>query len=221
LSDIDEVEEIASKLEMNPRESARYDEHLEEIRKNSKKVKFWKFWNFLWQVIFFWGLVVIAIEAGQRYSEQFVPSVSPVFNYMNYVTFPMSLVVGVLGPFSFFLMIWTGIVRSKWEGKLTRATAYTLSFLSNIEHRGFMDLDKQIAGLKKETEKTREDKKELPEATPRKSARESKKKVKKTERDEMLEKSEILKKAYQDKRITIEEYEKYMKRLREMYRHMK
>jgi ABC-type multidrug transport system fused ATPase/permease subunit len=221
LSDIDEVEEIASRLEMNPRERARYNEHLEEIKKHSKKAKFWKFWNFIWQVVFFWGLVVIAIEAGQRYSEQFVPSVSPVFTYMNYVTFPMSLIVGVLGPFSFFLMIWTGIIRSKWEGKLTRATAYTLSFLSNIEHRGFMALDEHIEGLKKEIKKKPEDKKELPTPQPRKSAREPQKVVRRTERDEMQEKSEILKKAYQEKRITIEEYEKYMKRLREMYRHMK
>ncbi len=218
MSDIEDIEKIADKLEMNPREKARYDLHLEEVTSYSKKVTFWRFWNFIWQVIFFWGVVVIAIDAGQRYSSQFLSSINPLFNYMNYVTFPMAIVVGILGPFSFFLMIWTGIVRGKWEGKLTRTSAYTLSFLSNIEHREFMALDKQIDTLKKDTLK---EPKSAEKPKARETAKESAKRIKKTEKDELAEKSEILKKAYQEKKITIERYEKNMKKLREMYKHTK
>ncbi len=218
MSDIEDIEKIADKLEMNPREKARYDLHLEEVTSYSKKVTFWRFWNFIWQVIFFWGVVVIAIDAGQRYSSQFLSSISPVFDSMNYVTFPMAIVVGILGPFSFFLMIWTGIVRGKWEGKLTRTSAYTLSFLSNIEHREFMALDKQIDTLKKDTLK---EPKSAEKPMARETARERERRIKKTEKDELAEKSEILKKAYQEKKITIERYEKNMKKLREMYKHTK
>ena len=218
MGDIEDIEDIANKLEMNPREKARFTAHLEEVTSYSKKVTFWRFWNFIWQVIFFWGVVVIAIDAGQRYSSQFLSSISPVFDSMNYVTFPMAIVVGILGPFSFFLMIWTGIIRGKWEGKLTRASAYTLSFLSNIEHREFMALDKQIDTLKKDTLKVPKSA-EKPKA--KETAWERERRIKKTEKDELEEKSEILRKAYQEKKITIERYEKNMKKLREMYKHTK
>jgi hypothetical protein len=40
---------------------------------------------------------------------------------------------------AFPLMMWTGITRGKWEGKLTRSSAYALSFLENIEHRQFLE----------------------------------------------------------------------------------
>jgi hypothetical protein len=218
LSDIEDIEKIAEKLEMNPREKARYDLHLEEVADYSKKVTFWRFWNFVWQVIFFWGIVVIAIDAGQRYASEYAPSVSTAFDYMNYVTFPMALVVGILGPFSFFLMIWTGIVRGKWEGKLTRASAYTLSFLSNIEHREFMALDRQIDTLKKDTVKVS---KRAEKPKTRETAKERAKRIRMTEKAELEEKSEILKKAYKEKKITIERYERNMKKLKEMYKHTK
>ena len=48
MSDFEDIEEIADKLEMNPREKARFTTHLEEATSYSKKVAFWRFWNFIW-----------------------------------------------------------------------------------------------------------------------------------------------------------------------------
>ena len=143
MGDFEDVEEIAANLVMNEREQARYELHKERIHKFAIRANFWRFWNIVWQIIFFWGLVVIAIDAGKLYASLYVPSLNSFFDVISYATSPMSLVVGVLGPFSFFIMIYTGIVRSKWEGKLTRATAYALSFLSNIEHREYLALEKK------------------------------------------------------------------------------
>lgn len=144
MGDFEDVEEIAANLVMNEREKARYELHKERIHKFAIRAKFWRFWNIVWQIIFFWGLVVIAIDAGKHYASLYAPSLNSFFDIISYATSPMSLVVGILGPFSFFLMIYTGIVRSKWEGKLTRATAYALSFLSNIEHREYVVLEKEM-----------------------------------------------------------------------------
>ena len=138
MGDFEDVEAIAENLEMNKREAARYEIHKEDIKKFAIKANFWAFWNIIWQIVFFWGLVVIAIDAGERYANMYAPSLNSLFHGMSYVTAPMAIVVGILGPFSFFVMIYTGIVRSKWEGKLTRSTAYALSFLSNIEHREYL-----------------------------------------------------------------------------------
>lgn len=143
MGDFEDVEAIAENLEMNDREVARYEIHKEDIKRYAIKANFWAFWNITWQIIFFWGLVVIAIDAGERYANEFAPSLNSLFGGMSYVTSPMALVVGILGPFSFFVMIYTGIVRGKWEGKLTRSTAYALSFLSNIEHREYMILEEK------------------------------------------------------------------------------
>ncbi|MCK5024237.1 MAG: hypothetical protein KAR56_01315 [Thermoplasmata archaeon] len=143
MGDFEDVEAIAENLEMNEREKARYELHKEDIKRYAIKANFWAFWNITWQIIFFWGLVVIAIDAGQRYANDYVPTLNLFFGGMSYITAPMAIVIGILGPFSFFVMIYTGIVRSKWEGKLTRATAYALSFLSNIEHREFMVLEEK------------------------------------------------------------------------------
>ena len=137
MGDFEDVEAIAENLEMNEREATRYEIHKEDIKKFAIKANFWAFWNIIWQIIFFWGLVVIAIETGKNYASDY-PALDSFFGGMSYVTGPMAIVVGILGPFSFFVMIYTGIVRSKWEGKLTRSTAFALSFLSNIEHREYM-----------------------------------------------------------------------------------
>ncbi|MCK5559648.1 MAG: hypothetical protein KAJ51_03605, partial [Thermoplasmata archaeon] len=48
---------------------------------------------------------------------------------------------------SFPLMMWSGIKRGKWEGKLTRSTAYALSFLENIEHRQYLEQKQQVRPL--------------------------------------------------------------------------
>ncbi len=43
-----DTEGIADKLEMNPRENARFTTHLEEAISYSKKVASWRSWNFIW-----------------------------------------------------------------------------------------------------------------------------------------------------------------------------
>ena len=162
MGDFEDVEAIAENLEMNDREAARYETHKEDIKKYAIKANFWAFWNIIWQIIFFWGLVVIAIEAGKTYANLYASSLNPLFDGMSYVTSPMALVVGILGPFSFFIMIYTGIIRSKWEGKLTRSTAFALSFLSNIEHREYMVQEEKKRVVQRE--KAQKEKKQVDDA---------------------------------------------------------
>jgi hypothetical protein len=126
---------------MNAREQARYDLHLVDIKSYQRRARFWRMINSICQIIFFWNIVAMALELAQRYTTESVPSLSPFFTSLIDVIGPITLYFTVASAFAFFFMIWTGIVRSKWEGKLTRATAYCLSFLSNIEHREFMKME--------------------------------------------------------------------------------
>ncbi len=198
MGDFEDVEAIAENLEMNERETARYETHKEDIKKYAIKANFWAFWNITWQIVFFWGLVVIAIEAGKNYANDFVPSFNALFDGMSYVTSPMAIVVAIIGPFSFFVMIYTGIVRSKWEGKLTRSTAYALSFLSNIEHRQYVAMQekKQEKKLIDLREKANKEKLQLQEA----------KRVIEANLEMSRKKGEIMK-AYKDGKITKKQYE--------------
>ena len=144
MGDFEDVEAIAENLEMNEREKARYELHKEDIRKYSIRANFWRFWNIIFQVIFFWNIVALALELAEVYSGNTVPSINPFFEGLNSLTAGVTFWFGIFSAFAFFLMIYTGIVRSKWEGKLTRSTAYALSFLSNIEHREFMELEEKV-----------------------------------------------------------------------------
>ena len=138
MGDFEDVEAIAENLEMNEREATRYETHKEDIKKYTIRANFWKLWNITFQIIFFWNIVALALELAQTYSVASIPSASSFFVSLNNATGPITFWFGIMSAFAFFLMIYTGIVRSKWEGKLTRSTAYALSFLSNIEHRGYM-----------------------------------------------------------------------------------
>ena len=140
MGDIEDVSAIAENLELNAREQVRFDLHLENIKEYNKKADFWVMLNIIWQIIFFWGLVVLALNTGKLYSEEFVPSMVSFFTQVDKIISPMNIFVAIVGPISFFLMIYTGILRRKWEGKLTRASAYALAFLANIEHREFTAL---------------------------------------------------------------------------------
>ena len=144
MGDFEDVEAIAEKLEMNSREAARYELHKEGIKKYSIRANFWRFWNIIFQVIFFWNIVALALELAEVYSGNTVPSINPFFEGVNSLTAGVTFWFGIFSAFAFFLMIYTGIVRGKWEGKLTRASAYCLSFLSNIEHREFMELEEKV-----------------------------------------------------------------------------
>lgn len=193
MGDVEDVELIAEKLEMNPREQARYEMHLEDIKKYSKKVIFWRFWHIIWEVLFFWGLVIIAIETGKNVTAVHAPSVHPIFALFDYVTVPMAIVVGFVGPISFFIMMWTGLKRGKWEGKLTRSSAYGLAFLANIEHRQFTALE------------IRESTKKIKVIEERKQDVDS----------QYREKVAMLKKSFIDRKITKEMYRKNLKALEE------
>ena len=144
MGDFEDVEAIAENLEMNEREKARYELHKEEINKYAIRANFWKFWNIIFQIIFFWNIVALALELAQTYTAASVPSANYFFVSLNSTIAPITFWFGIFSAFAFFLMIWTGIVRSKWEGKLTRATAYALSFLSNIEHREYMEMEERM-----------------------------------------------------------------------------
>lgn len=142
MSDVSDVEDIASGLDMNIRELARYELHLEDIKRIQKRVIFWRIINSICQIVFFWNIVAFAFQVARDYSAPHAPAVSSFLSSVIDLTSNITIWFGVASGFAFFFMIWTGIVRSKWEGKLTRATAYCLSFLSNIEHREFMKLEK-------------------------------------------------------------------------------
>ena len=144
MSDYADVEAIAENLDMNPRERARYELHLQDIKSYQRRARFWRIINSICQIVFFWNIVTMALDIAQRYSTDYVPSINPFFTSVIDILSPITIAFTIACAFAFFLMIWTGIVRSKWEGKLTRATAYCLSFLSNIEHREFMKLDEDF-----------------------------------------------------------------------------
>ena len=59
------------------------------------------------------------------------------------------IIFWIFMPFSFPLKMWMGVVRGKWDGKLTRSAAYALSCLENIEHQQFLEEKQQVRVLKK------------------------------------------------------------------------
>ena len=130
---------MAEEFNMNNFEKERYEKHIEGIKSLEKHVLFWRLLNIVFQVIFFWNIVALALELAETYSGQSIPSAHPFFEGLNHLTAGVTFWFGIFSAFAFFLMIWTGIVRSKWEGKLTRASAYALAFISNIEHRDYED----------------------------------------------------------------------------------
>ncbi len=194
MGDFEDVEAIAENLEMNEREAARYELHKEGIKKYSIRANFWRFWNIIFQVIFFWNIVALALELAEVYSGNTVPSINPFFEGLTSLTAGVTFWFGIFSAFAFFLMIYTGIVRGKWEGKLTRASAYALSFLSNIEHREYMalvekKLDEQKAKALKE----------------QKQAQEAKKIIEANQ--EMAKKKSEIMKAYKDGKINKKQYD--------------
>jgi len=145
MGDSDEVMAFGKKLHMNELEQAKYKTHVQTIRYNEQKAKAWRTMNYLWQLVFFGTLFIEAIailflhiaDAGYL-SKELGDDISTFIRSWFFLLF------GFLMPFSFPLMMWTGIVRGKWEGKLTRSSAYALSFLENIEHRQFLERSRKI-----------------------------------------------------------------------------
>jgi hypothetical protein len=156
MGDLEEVMAIGKKLNMNPLEQSKYKVHIDKIRYNEQKAKGWKTINFFWQMIFFGTLFIEAIAilflhiADAGYLEKDMGDTISTF-----IRSWFFLLFGFLMPFSFPLMMWTGVVRGRWEmwtgvvrgrweGALTRSTAYALSFLENIEHRMYLEEKLQV-----------------------------------------------------------------------------
>lgn len=148
MGDSEEVMEFGKKLNMNPMEQKKYKYHIETIKINERQTKKWKAMNYFWQMIFFGTLFIEAIailflhvsDAGY-FDEEQAKSISTFIRSWFFLLF------GFLMPFSFPFMMWSGVVRGKWEGKLTRSAAYALSFLENIEHRQFLEEKQKVRPL--------------------------------------------------------------------------
>ena len=150
MGDSEEVMEFGKRLNMNPNEQKKYKVHLTTIRYNEQKVKAWKYMNYLWQFFFFGGLFIGAIVMLTTAIYEWDVAYSDFAYDMS--KFIEKFFLGTLGfmtVIAFPLMMWTGVVRGKWEGKLTRSAAYALSFLENIEHRQYLEEKKEVRMLKK------------------------------------------------------------------------
>lgn len=145
MGDSDEVMEMAKKLHMNPMEQKKYKYHIQTIRYNEGKTKGWKANNYMWQIVFFGVLFIEAMIQLVEYLEyvNYIDTSYAEF-VVNFISSWFGIAFWIFMPFSFPLMMWTGIIRGKWEGKLTRSTAYALSFLENIEHRQYLE-EKYVA----------------------------------------------------------------------------
>ncbi|WP_455392117.1 hypothetical protein [[Eubacterium] cellulosolvens] len=148
MGDSDEVMEMGKKLNMNPLEQKKYKTHIQTIRYNEQKAKAWKMNNYLWQMVFFGALFIDAmvVLVGHLSHIKYIDT-SYGDMAVNFISSWFGLLFWFLMPFSFPLMMWTGVVRGKWEGKLTRSTAYALSFLENIEHRQYLEEMAQVRPL--------------------------------------------------------------------------
>ena len=150
MGDSEEVMEFGKRLNMNANEQKKYKVHITTIRYNEQKVRGWKIMNYFWQLVFFGSLFIIAIATlFDNLAEFNIITESLGKTITEFINKWFGLLFGFLIPFSFPLMMWTGIVRGKWEGKLTRSAAYALSFLENIEHRQYLEEKKEVRALKK------------------------------------------------------------------------
>ena len=139
MGDVSDIKAKAEEFDMNNFEKERYEKHIEEIGSLETRVSFWRSLNIIFQVIFFWNIVAMALALAEQYSANSAQSVNSFFVSLNSLTAGITFWFGIFSAFAFFLMIYTGIIRGKWEGKLTRASAYALAFIANIEHRDYDD----------------------------------------------------------------------------------
>lgn len=154
MGDAEDIMEMGKKLNFNPLEQKKYKTHIETIRFNTDKATAWRRMNYLWQFFFFGGLFIAAIimflTAISKYDIPFSNTA------MDISLFIEQFFIGTLGfmtVLAFPLMMWSGVVRSKWEGKLTRSTSYALSFMENIEHRQYLEQCAQVNPLPVRTPK--------------------------------------------------------------------
>jgi hypothetical protein len=154
MGDVEELKEMGKKLDFNPLEQKKYKSHLETIRYNTEKAKAWRTMNYLWQMVFFGALFLDAmvVLVGHLSHIDYIDT-SYGDMVVQFISSWFGILFWFLMPFSFPLMMWTGIVRGKWEGKLTRSVAYALSFMENIEHRQYLEEKAQVTPLQVRTPK--------------------------------------------------------------------
>ncbi len=140
MGDSDEVMAFGKRLHMNPMEQKKYKNHIQTIRFNEGKTKAWKIMNYFWQILFFSSVFILAFEElFINLAEMNIINTSLGVDAVNFINNWFGRIFWFFIPISFPLMMWSGVVRSKWDGKLTRSTAYALSFLENIEHRQYLE----------------------------------------------------------------------------------
>ena len=149
MGDLEEVMDMGKKLNMNMLERKKYKAHIDNIRYNQEKAAGWRRMNYLWQLIFFGTLFIEALavlflhlHTAGYLEKDFAEGIA------DFIKSWFFLLFGFLMPFSFPLMMWTGATRGKWEGALTRTTAYALSFLENIEHRIYLEEKLNVRPMK-------------------------------------------------------------------------
>jgi hypothetical protein len=148
MGDVEDLMEMGKKLSMNSLEQKKYKIHLDKIRYNTEKAKAWRRMNLLWQLVFFGSLFLIAFSTlFEQLADVNVISDKLGEDIVKFINNYFYLLFGFLIPFSFPLMMWTGVVRGKWEGKVTRSVAYALSFMENIEHRTFLEEEAKVRPL--------------------------------------------------------------------------
>ena len=140
---------------MNAREKIKYEFHIADIKKYSIKAKFWLMLNAFWQMVFFGTLFIGAMVAFVGIMGRIgMIGTGTAGRTVKFIEIYFYLAFGILMPFSFPLMMWSGMVKGKWDGKLTRASAYALSFLENIEHREYLEIKEQRKTRVKPKQKT-------------------------------------------------------------------
>lgn len=156
MGDVEELKEMGKKLDFNPLEQKKYKSHIETIRYNTEKAKAWRTMNYLWQMVFFGALFLDAmvVLVGHLSHIDYIDT-SYGDMVVQFISSWFGILFWFLMPFSFPLMMWTGIVRGKWEGKLTRSVAYALSFMENIEHRQYLEEKAQVKPLQVRTPKVK------------------------------------------------------------------
>jgi len=148
MGDAEEVMEMAKKLDMNPLEQKKYKTHLATIKYNQQKAKAWRGINYIWQFFFFGGLFIAAVVMLTEAIYEWNVAYSDVaLDISKFIEKFFISTLGFMTVIAFPLMMWTGVIRGKWEGKLTRSVAYALSFMENIEHRQYLEEKEKVRPL--------------------------------------------------------------------------
>ena len=74
--------------------------------------------NYFWQFIFFFSVFILAfVSLFETLAVNGIIEESQGEDIVEFINTWFTMLFGVLIPFAFPLMMWSGIVRGKWEGK--------------------------------------------------------------------------------------------------------